>query len=143
LSSRGTWNFLPALGFSLAISVIITLLDLAAKLFYPSNIHWGVVYSPFFAAASGQWGPLVLDLLVYGGFLAYNLPRNRRIREEEEPGEVAIYTIVALIFLSVIIDLSYGLPLNTRIGVFLLTNVLSAGVGTFLALKVRPWSRRF
>ncbi|BBD73718.1 hypothetical protein HS1genome_2107 [Sulfodiicoccus acidiphilus] len=141
LSYKYSWNFLPALGFSLFISVIITVTDLVAKLFYPPHVDWGIVYSPFFAAASGQWAPLVICLIVYGGFISYNLPRSRRIREENEVGDVAVYTAVSLLFLSGLIDLSYTYPLNTRVGIFLVVNVLSALVGTLLAVKFRPWNR--
>ncbi len=129
-----SWNIIAGVGYSLLLMLAALVLQLVVHFLLP-GVGFAVALCPFYALATGRIIALVSDVIVYASAALYNSSRTSKVWEESQTNAVAKWTIVALIFASVIFDVTGGAPIQTRIGAFILSALIAGGVGGTLARK--------
>ncbi|BDR91679.1 hypothetical protein [Vulcanisaeta souniana] len=131
------YNAVAGVGYAFFVSVVILILEALANIFYPTPL----VLSPIWALIKGYWVSLVLILVLYGLLILFARP----YRTEEmtnynvyfRPAQrTVIYVIIAVAILSLLFD-AYPGPLwgRTRIGLFIVVNVIAGALGGYLAAR--------
>lgn len=134
------YDVVAGVGYSFLVSVLTLALEALANIFYPTPL----VLSPIWAIYKGiyirgYWVSFFLILALYGLLIIFVKP----YRSEELMGymgifratqRVVIFTIIALAILSIVFD-AYTGPLRTRIGLFIVVNVIAGVVGGYLGSK--------
>lgn len=132
-----SWSIMAGVGYSYTYMVLAIILQVVVGLFLP-HITIAVFLNPFYALATGRVVSAACDAVVYAAAIYYNSAGTARIAEEQQTNRIARWSIVALIFASAIFDLTGGAPIQTRIGAFILTGVLSGAVGGTLS-RITQW----
>lgn len=120
-------------GYSFLVSALTLGLELIADIFYPVRL----VLSPFWAIYLGQWVDLGLIAALYALLLAFASPYGLQESSSYYPilrdaRRLASYTLAALAVASVAFD-AYGGPLRTKVGIFILVNLIAGVAGGLLS----------
>ncbi len=120
-------------GYSFIASALTLGLELVADIFYPARL----VLSPLWAIYVGQWVDLGLIVALYALLLAFASPYGLQEGSSYYPilkdaRRLAAYTLAALAIASIAFD-AYGGPLRTKIGIFILINLIAGVVGGLLS----------
>jgi hypothetical protein len=129
-----SWNIITGVGYSFLLLLAALVLQIVIHFFLP-GVGFQVALSPFYALATGRIIAVVSDIIVYASAALYNSSRTSKVWEESQTNAVAKWTVVALIFASVLFDLTGGAPIQTRVGAFILSALIAGGVGGTLARK--------
>ena len=131
------YGAIAGIGYSFVVSILTILLELLANVFYPVPI----VLSPLWAIYRGLWVNLLLILALYGLLIIFVKPYKSESlmgynRQLFAPTlRIAVYTIVSEAVLTIAVD-SYNGPFRTRVGLFIVINIIAGLLGGYLGVKL-------
>lgn len=132
------YSVASGVGYSFLVSALTLGLEALANVFYPTPL----VLSPIWSLIRGYWVSLILTLALYAVLIVFTRP----YRSENLMGyagvlksaqRVVIFTIVSLAVVSMAFD-AYTGPLRTRVGLFIVVNVVSGAIGGYAASRGAP-----
>jgi predicted membrane metal-binding protein len=128
------YSVVAGVGYSFLVSILTLGLEALANIFYPIPL----ALSPLWSLYKGYWISFLLTLALYGLLIIFTRP----YKSEYLMGyagllrlmqRIVIFTIIALAVLSMFFDMYNG-PLRTRIGLFIVINVISGVIGGYLGV---------
>jgi hypothetical protein len=130
-----SWAVATGVGYSFILMLGALGLQFAVHLFLPGT-PVNASLCPFYAVATGRIVAAISDVLVYASAAYYNSARTSRVWEETQTNQIAKWTVAALVFATIIFDISLGGPIQTRIGAFILSAFVSGAAGAALSRRL-------
>ncbi|MGC8570245.1 MAG: hypothetical protein ACP5L1_02835 [Caldivirga sp.] len=130
------YGAVSGVGFSFLVSVLTLALEALANIFYPTPL----ALSPFWSLYKGYWVSLLLTLALYAILIIFTRPYKSEYMMGysnmlKSTQRVVIFTIVSLAFLSILFDAYVG-PLRTKIGIFIVVNLISGIIGGYVGVRL-------
>ncbi|MGC9136557.1 hypothetical protein [Caldivirga sp.] len=130
------YGAVSGVGFSFLVSVLTLALEALANIFYPTPL----ALSPFWSLYKGYWVSFLLTLALYAILIIFTRPYKSEYMMGysnmlKSTQRVVIFTIVSLAFLSILFDAYVG-PLRTKIGIFIVVNLISGIIGGYVGVRL-------
>ena len=121
------WNVVTGIGYSFILTIIMAIIALLVKLFYPpSGFYLSPILALIYSPAVG-----IVQLILLGAIIAFSAPiRTRTAREElRSVRKLAIYVGIGYLVFS-LLPYAFHVPyIQTYIGLVIAFNVLNGGIG--------------
>ncbi|PSN82454.1 hypothetical protein B9Q11_04310 [Candidatus Marsarchaeota G2 archaeon ECH_B_SAG-F08] len=127
-----SWDVVAGIGYSFFLMVVASVAQLVVELFLPKT-SFGVFLSPIYALTTHRYVQAIVDVVVYLSAYAYNLRERSSAEKEARISSLSAYCTLSLVFLAILFDFTSVYPVQTRIGAFLLSGVLSGITGATLS----------